>query len=91
MTDATVLEIGLRAAILAAKVSAPVLIVSLLVGIMIGLVQSVTQLQEITLSFVPKLFAVGVSLLLFGSWMLREMTGFTAELYGGLPALLRGG
>ncbi len=90
MTDTTVLEIALRASILAAKLAAPVLIVSLVVGLVIGLFQSVTQLQEPTLSFVPKVVAVGVAMLLMGSWMLREVTTFTTDLYGSIPDLLKG-
>lgn len=91
MTDTTVLQIALHASILGAKLAAPVLIVSLVVGLVIGLFQSVTQLQEPTLSFVPKLVAVGVAMLLMGSWMLREITTFTADLYGSIPDLLQGG
>lgn len=91
MTDAVVLEIGVRAAVVAAQLAAPVLLTSLILGLGIGLVQSVTQLQDVTLSFVPKLVGVGVALLVCGAWMLRQMTGFTAELYGSIPTILRGG
>lgn len=91
MTDAVVLEIGLRAALVGAQLAAPILVTSLVLGLGIGLVQSVTQLQDITLSFVPKLLGVGVALLVCGAWMLRQMTGFTAELYGSIPTILQGG
>jgi flagellar biosynthetic protein FliQ len=91
MTDATVLEIGLRAAIVGAELAAPILLTSLVIGLGVGLVQSVTQLQDVTLSFVPKLIGVGVALMVFGAWMLREITGFTTELYGSIPQILQGG
>lgn len=91
MTDTTVLQIGLQATLLAAKLAAPVLLVSLVIGFGISLLQSVTQLQDVTLSFVPKLVAVAVALLLLGSWMLRELTSFTTQLYTSIPDLLSGG
>ena len=87
MTDTTVLEIALQAMIVIAKLSAPILIVTLAVGFAISLLQSVTQIQEVTLTFVPKLAAVSVVLLLAGNWMLAEIIGFTKELYGMIPAL----
>jgi flagellar biosynthetic protein FliQ len=87
MTDATVLEIALQAMIIAAKLSAPILIVTIAVGFGISLLQSVTQIQEVTLTFVPKLAAVGIVLMLAGNWMLAELTSFTRELYGMIPAL----
>ena len=87
MNDTAVLEIALQAMIVAAKLSAPILIVTLAVGFGISLLQSVTQIQEVTLTFVPKLAAVGIVLMLAGNWMLAELTGFTKELYGMIPAL----
>jgi flagellar biosynthetic protein FliQ len=87
VNDTTVLEIALQAMIVAAKLSAPILIVTLAVGFGISLLQSVTQIQEVTLTFVPKLAAVGVVLMLAGNWMLAEIISFTKELYGMIPAL----
>lgn len=91
MQDTTVVEIGLAALTVAAKLSAPVLLTSLLVGFAISLFQSVTQIQEVTLSFVPKAVAVGVALLLAGKWMLAEMTAFTTTLYERIPSFVSGG
>ena len=87
MTDTAVLEIALQAILIAAKLSAPILLVTLAVGFGISLLQAVTQIQEVTLTFVPKLAAVGVVLMLAGNWMLAEIIGFTKELYGMIPAL----
>jgi flagellar biosynthetic protein FliQ len=87
MNDTTVLEIALSAIIIAAKLSAPILLVTLAVGFGISLLQSVTQIQEVTLSFVPKLAAVGLVIMLAGNWMLAEMISFTEGLYEMIPRL----
>lgn len=88
MTDALVVEIALQAMSVAAKMAAPVLLTALAVGFAISLFQSVTQIQEATLSFVPKAVAIGAALLLTGNWMLREMMTFTTELFEKLPTML---
>jgi flagellar biosynthetic protein FliQ len=72
----------------AAKLGAPVLLTALLVGFVVSLFQSVTQIQEVTLSFVPKAIAVGVALLVSGNWMLHEMVSFTTSLFGQIPDLI---
>lgn len=69
-------------------VSAPVLIVSLVVGFVIGLLQAVTQVQEQTLSFVPKLIAVGVALAVGGGWMGGQLLRFTDALWQQIPMLV---
>lgn len=90
MNTAAVLELALDAIILAAKLCAPVLISALVVGFIVSLIQSMTQIQEVTLSFVPKAIAVAVALLLCGNWMMAELVTFTNELFGRLPTLLGG-
>jgi len=57
----------------------------------VSLFQSVTQIQEVTLSFVPKMVAVGVAVLVSGSWMLNEMISFTRQLFAQVPSLLGSG
>ncbi|TFB66298.1 MULTISPECIES: flagellar biosynthesis protein FliQ [Cryobacterium] len=91
MNTNAVLDIGLQALILAAKLSAPVLITALVVGFAISLMQSITQIQEVTLSFVPKAVAVSLALLICGHWMIAESVAFTNELFEKIPALLGGG
>ena len=91
MTDTMVLDLALRCMLLGAKLSAPVLLVALIVGFSISLLQSVTQLQDVTLSFIPKLIAIGASLVIFGKWMLTQLTTFTAQLYDQIPTIVRGG
>ena len=85
-----VLDIGLAALILAAKLAAPVLVTALVVGFVISLFQSVTQIQEVTLSFVPKAIAAAVALLVSGHWMIAELVAFTNDLFARIPSLLGG-
>ena len=88
MTDAAVIEIAVQAIMISAKLAAPILVVSLAIGLGISIIQSVTQIQEVTLTFVPKLVGVGLVILLAGHWMLREMIAFTNTLFSELPSLL---
>lgn len=90
MSDSQVVHIGLQAMTVAAKLGAPILLTALLVGFAVSLFQSATQIQEVTLSFVPKAVAVGVALLLTGNWMLHELVSFTTSLFGQIPDLLGG-
>jgi len=66
----------------------PVLLISLLVGSLISLVQAATQINEVTLTFVPKLIGIVVVILVLGSWMLEQMVAFTANLFNNLPSLV---
>ncbi|TWG12490.1 flagellar biosynthetic protein FliQ [Actinoplanes teichomyceticus] len=84
-----VVELGLQAMSIAAKMSAPVLLTALAIGFAISLFQSVTQIQEATLSFVPKAVAIGAVLLFTGNWMLHEMLTYTEQLFERVPDLLR--
>lgn len=90
MNSNAVLDICLQAMIIAAKLCAPMLVTALVVGLAISLLQSITQLQEATLSFVPKLAAVAVALLVCGHWMITEMVSFTNDLFAKIPGLLGG-
>lgn len=69
-------------------VSAPVLIGGLVVGLAISIFQATTQLQEMTLVFVPKIVAVFVIIIIFGPWMLNIMTSFTYDLYASIPSII---
>jgi len=88
VTDAKIMEISLQAMAVAAKLGAPILLTALIVGFAVSLFQSVTQIQEATLSFVPKAVGVGAALLFSGNWMLHEMVTFTTQLFEKLPQLL---
>ena len=89
MTDTTVISIALQTMLVALKLSAPILATSLVIGFTISLFQSMTQIQEFTLAFVPKLIGVGIALLVSGNWMLHTLITFTVDLFEGLPAMLR--
>lgn len=89
MTDAVVMEVLRDALLVGAKLSAPVLLTALVVGFAISLVQSVTQMQEMTISFVPKAAAVALALVISGRWMMLTITEFTTELYTSIPELVR--
>jgi flagellar biosynthesis protein FliQ len=86
-----VLDIGLAGLVVAGKVAAPMLITALVVGFAISLLQSITQIQEVTLSFVPKAIAVAIALVICGHWMIQEMVSFTNALFEKIPSLLGGG
>ena len=90
MNASDVIDIGVQALLVAAKLSAPILITALVVGFAISLLQSITQVQEVTLSFVPKALAVAVALLVAGQWMISEIVTFTTDLYAQMPALVGG-
>ena len=89
MNDTAVIQIALQAMVVTAKLAMPILVVSLAIGVGISIIQSVTQVQEFTLTFVPKMIGVGVVVLLGGNWMLNEMVHFTRTLFiDTLPQLL---
>ena len=90
MTDSAILDISLQTMIIAAKLSAPMLCTALVIGFIVSLFQSVTQIQEATLSFVPKAIGVGVAMLVCGNWMLHELMTFTQQMFARVPALLGG-
>ena len=90
MTDTMIVELGLQAMTIAAKMSAPVLLTALAVGFAISLFQSVTQIQEATLTFVPKLAGVAVVLIFAGNWMLHTLLDFTRQMFDLIPSLLSG-
>lgn len=89
LTDTSVIELATRTILLTAKLSAPILVVSLAIGLGVSLVQSVTQIQEVTLTFVPKLAGVGLVIVVSGHWMLDELVGFTTGLFEIVPQLIQ--
>ncbi|MCL4130788.1 UNVERIFIED_CONTAM: hypothetical protein GTU68_010306 [Idotea baltica] len=88
MTPESVLDIGREALYLTMMIAAPLLLSALAVGLMIGVFQAATQIQEMTLSFIPKLIVLVFALLIAGPWMLRLITEFTLRLYSEIPGLL---
>ncbi len=88
MTPETIMTLGQRALELAILVSAPLLLTGLAVGVLISLFQAATQINEMTLTFVPKLLALAAVLLLTGQWMLGLMMDFTRTLFKEIPSLI---
>jgi flagellar biosynthetic protein FliQ len=88
MTPEAVLNLGQQALQLALLLAAPLLLVSLTVGLLVGVFQAATQINEMTLSFIPKLLALGATLLVAGPWMLQLLTEFTRRLIEGIPGFV---
>ena len=89
MTFELVLGMGRQAVETMLIVSLPILMVSLVVGLIISIFQAVTQIQEMTITFVPKIIVTFISLLFFGSWMLTKLTDFTRGILESIPLLAR--
>ncbi|MFO7299368.1 MAG: flagellar biosynthetic protein FliQ [Actinomycetes bacterium] len=87
MTDAQVLDILVDALVVAAKLAGPFLVAAALIGIGVSLLQTITQVQEMTLTFVPKLVGAALILVFGGSWMLREIVTWVKALWSSIPGL----
>jgi len=90
MSQDQVISICVSAMALAMKIALPILMVGLILGLMVSIFQAVTQIQEQTLSFIPKILGLGVVLVVLGPWMLDQIMTWTEELYGQIPALVGG-
>ncbi|MCB1723685.1 MAG: flagellar biosynthesis protein FliQ [Gammaproteobacteria bacterium] len=84
----TVVTVGRQAMEVTMLLAAPILLSSLVVGLLIAMFQAVTQINEMTLSFVPKLIVVAVVMMVAGSWMLSQITGFMRQLVENIPYLI---
>lgn len=89
MTEEFVMALGRDALLTVLLVGAPVLGLSLLVGLLVSIFQATTQLNEATLSFVPKILAVLLAVVFFGHWMMTVMLQFTSRIFTSLPTLVR--
>jgi flagellar biosynthetic protein FliQ len=85
MTQRDVLDVGRHTILIALQLSLPVLMFALVAGVLVSIFQAVTQIQEFTLTFVPKLLAVILALALFGSWMISTMVHFFTDVYNHMP------
>lgn len=90
MSIDVVIQIASKALYLIIKVSLPVLLVSLIVGLIISIFQTVTSIQEQTLTFVPKIVCVFIALILLGNWMLTEIVDFMVELWSNFSMYVNG-
>ena len=88
MDTDTVVTLSTQAMSLALKISIPLLGVGLIVGVLISIVQAVTSIQEQTLSFIPKVLAMAVVLVVGGPWMLNQLLSYTSELWTSIPNMV---
>jgi flagellar biosynthetic protein FliQ len=88
VTDTAVMHLALQVMLVCLKLSAPILLTALVIGFAISLFQSITQIQEFTLAFVPKVIGIGLVLLISGNWMLHTLIAFTQKLFEQIPSLL---
>jgi flagellar biosynthetic protein FliQ len=88
MTPSTVIDIGRQAIEVLLLVSAPLFIAALVTGLLVSIFQAATQINEATLSFVPKLIMIFVTLVLAGPWMISVMTDYIRRLFESIPSLI---
>jgi flagellar biosynthetic protein FliQ len=88
MTPATVIEIGRQAVEVALLLSAPLLIAALVTGLIVSIFQAATQINEMTLSFIPKLIVMFVTLIVAGPWMITLITDYMRRLFEGIPGMI---
>lgn len=88
MTPETVLAVGRHALEITLLLAAPLLLTALAVGLLVGVFQAATQVNEMTLSFIPKLVAMAAALMIAGPWMLKLIVAYTRGLFESIPGLL---
>jgi flagellar biosynthesis protein FliQ len=88
MDQDVVVSLATQAMSLALKISLPLLGVGLLVGVLISIIQAVTQIQEQTLSFIPKVLAMAAVLVIGGPWMLNQLLSYTSDLWTSIPSMV---
>jgi flagellar biosynthetic protein FliQ len=88
MSPETIMSVGSRALEVTLMLAAPLLLVALITGLVVSAFQAATQINEMTLSFIPKLIAISVALMIAGPWMLKVLISYTRELFDSIPALI---
>ena len=88
MTPDTVMTIAQRALEMTVLLAAPLLLVALSIGLLVGIFQAATQINEMTLSFIPKLIGMATALLIAGPWMLKQLVNYTRMLIESIPSLI---
>jgi flagellar biosynthetic protein FliQ len=89
MTEAYILDFAQSAVMVTLTLAAPVLLVSLLIGSLVSMFQAATQINEVTLTFIPKILGIGLTLALLGSWMTQQLLTFTANIFTNLSNMPR--
>jgi len=88
MSETFVLSLAQNALMIALILAGPVLIISLIIGSLVSLIQAATQINEVTLTFIPKIIGIALVFLLLGAWMLQQLVQFTVNLFQSLPNLI---
>ena len=88
MDQDTVISLVTQAMTLAVEVAGPILLAGLVIGLLVSIFQSVTQIQEQSLTFIPKVLAVAAIIVILGPWMLGQLTGYVQNLYTAIPGLV---
>jgi flagellar biosynthetic protein FliQ len=87
MTEAYILGFAQNAVIVTIILTAPILLVSLIIGSLISMIQAATQINEVTLTFIPKILGIGLVLAFLGSWMVQNLVTFTTNVFTNLPSM----
>jgi flagellar biosynthesis protein FliQ len=88
MTPETVISIGERALVITSMIAAPLLLAALVAGVVIGMLQAATQINEMTLSFIPKLLVLVATIFVTGHWMLQTLIDYTRALFESIPSVI---
>jgi flagellar biosynthesis protein FliQ len=88
MTPETVMTVAQRALEITLLLSAPLLLAALIVGLLVGVFQAATQINEMTLSFIPKLLGMAATVVIAGPWMLKVIVNYTRELFESIPGMI---
>jgi flagellar biosynthesis protein FliQ len=88
MTPEAIMTIGQRALEITMLMAAPLLFAALVIGLLVGVFQAATQINEMTLSFIPKLLGMAATLVITGPWMLKLIISYTRELFQSIPSLI---
>ncbi len=88
MTPETVISIGERALVVTSMIAAPLLLAALVAGVVIGMLQAATQINEMTLSFIPKLLVLVATIFVTGHWMLQTLIDYTRTLFESIPSVI---
>jgi flagellar biosynthesis protein FliQ len=88
MDQDVVINLVMQAVTLSFKVAMPILLAGLVVGLLVSIFQAITQIQEMTLTFIPKILVTIAVMVIAGPWMLNQITGYTEQLWQGIPAIV---
>jgi flagellar biosynthesis protein FliQ len=89
MNQDVVINLVMQTVMVAMKVALPILLAGLVVGLLVSIFQAVTQIQEMTLTFIPKILATIVVMIVAGPWMLNQIVGYTTQLWQGIPGIVQ--